>query len=648
MTGGLLYYLDHLTADEVPSIADLGGETEVFAVGQALIDDPRLPVVVQTVCNEWSRLADREAATRFIVDSVTTKNLFALQELLEIVLSSVDVVPAIANPLQLGLKARAGTSVAGQIVLEAWTRLALGDWSGRTLDLRAQLTEVSSTVADDATQHLTRSLGAALSRWEESELEDALVDLTENYAVRGDAAFELGLNSLRKSAMAGDAVVAGDRLADAVKWLEIANEDDRSDASAFLCVARQVLDFHHGRPITQTGIDAAADAVFTYLDGYRGLGRHWREPQADSSLAWLTLVTRLRNASGVDEPARWLHASDLIDGLAAAYVSHRTLALVIKPDALAGSVARASTDQPGILALMAPRISRSLVSRAAAAELLDVWLAEHEDQPFTGEVEAIQVVRKQLYETGVPRPKDDSGSGATDVLSRIWPRGQDTILPTGSTETLPAELASEFALVSELHQSSYAQERLVERITSEVDHVMGGPQPYNTELRAALTMVVRFIAFHLDEAQNQKRTTPWLRSDAPWPEEHEIADDLNRALRLVGFNSWVEVPNVAGGRVDIIIQFQRCRLIIEAKRIARSLGNDKIVEKYGDQAVQYAATDIPVAMLLVADYSRRSTRIDLDGCFWTTSHQVTTGSRTAALIGVRAQANVAPPSASSR
>ncbi|MGG7507501.1 hypothetical protein [Plantibacter sp. YIM 135249] len=112
-----------------------------------------------------------------------------------------------------------------------------------------------------------------------------------------------------------------------------------------------------------------------------------------------------------------------------------------------------------------------------------------------------------------------------------------------------------------------------------------------------------------------KRSPKWFASKAPWPDEAVRADAINDALMGNGLDSTVEDEN-AGGRVGIRIRFHRCRFAIEVKRTVSFRDDDALVADYGVQATQYTSTDVPVAILAVADYHRRSVRMDLPATFY--------------------------------
>jgi hypothetical protein len=168
------------------------------------------------------------------------------------------------------------------------------------------------------------------------------------------------------------------------------------------------------------------------------------------------------------------------------------------------------------------------------------------------------------------------------------------------------------------------------------------------ELTACLVVIVRTVAYYTEQAQNGERSVPWLGDPGRNPPaEHVLADALCQALQIAGLTAFVELPNVAGGRVDVIVVFQRCRLSIEIKRDLGVHDDESLTNAHGTQAVQYSSSGIPVALLGILELGKRTHRAPLSDAFWVHAVQLEDGERTHALIGFRVQANVDSPSRAS-
>jgi hypothetical protein len=167
-----------------------------------------------------------------------------------------------------------------------------------------------------------------------------------------------------------------------------------------------------------------------------------------------------------------------------------------------------------------------------------------------------------------------------------------------------------------------------------------------------LRQLLRFVMHYIDKQSGGRRAEPWQmqftsRTDAPT--EDKLADSLARWLEATsGVRAYVEVPDIGGGRVDVIVFLERMRLAVEVKREFESKSQDELVQAYGLQAVQYASSDAPFAFLAVLDLARREVRADVQACLWVRHVQLPEpGSRLYGLTTARVQANVAPPSVSS-
>ena len=105
----------------------------------------------------------------------------------------------------------------------------------------------------------------------------------------------------------------------------------------------------------------------------------------------------------------------------------------------------------------------------------------------------------------------------------------------------------------------------------------------------------------------------WLyKADAV---EQDLHDELHRFLHASGLGHRVarEVPDIGGGRVDIICAFDGFHLVLEMKR--DSSRATPVKGKYVLQAASYQAADVAVGFLVVLGLTRRPTTPDLRSCF---------------------------------
>lgn len=637
MTRTIFDFLD--TLEGTPSVSGLGGEPLIYASSDELVRDTRVVEVAVALCAEWVNLEDQPAAGALLIGAARAIPVIGARDLYDVLLSAEEALPQIATGLEGAFKARARTEgYERDSALEGWTRLALGQWTKTTLQLRGLLHEHSQ--APDATVPLVRALGAACSMWDDPELIDALIALSMHHSLEADAAMELGFRKVASAVACSDLNGVSGDLADALRWFDVAYLDEaRPDASAFRAVLTGVTDQVAGDAVSADRFNAIADAVYDYLDGDRGVQRSWRGARAGTTSAWLDLLMQLRIA----QSDRWFDNETTIRALAHAFATEQTMVLVVNP----GMTQSAS--HAGIRELVWPRIEEIARGNASVITYIQRWLATSAEPADSATRAAVEALLARLGE-----PPSKKGSSESVRLSDAI-RESFRLTDDGFSE-LERAAAAEPSLIPVLEQIAVqvpslnlAEESLLSSVLERCEeHADGGIGGYRTELTVLLMDAIRYVARHLNASQSPSRLPPWMARHQPWPEEHELADDLNTALIMAGRDSVVELPNVAGGRVDIAVRFDnRCTLYIEVKTVDRDRSDDQLVDDFGAQAVQYAVTNVPVAMLVVADYVPRLIRRDLTGAFNVTSMKLDSTSRQHALVTVRLQANVAPPSATS-
>ncbi|GAA1732827.1 hypothetical protein [Microbacterium paludicola] len=628
------------TLDGTPSVAGLGGEETIYASSDALTHDTRVVEVAVALCAEWVDLKDQEAASTLLLSAANSMPVIAMRDLFDVLLAAEAALPQIAAGLAIAFKARAGgRGYERDIALEGWTRLALGRWTNNTLQLRALLHEGSE--AADATPPLVRALGAACSMWDDAELLAALTALAAHDELDSDAAMELGFQKIASAAACTDvAAVRGD-LADALHWFDAAYRDDaRPDAAAFRAVVTGVTEQLSGHGLPDERFGAITDAVYEYLDGYRGVESSWRGARAGTTSAWLDLLTQLR----VAEMDRWFDTETTLGALAHAFAAEQTMALVVNP----GMADPAS--QIGVRELVWPRVEEIAHGNASFITHMKRWLLT------TGEAEGSSTrtaVERLLarFEESPPKKAISESARLSDAIRENLHLTDDLFSELESAAAAAPSLIPVFEQAAlQIGSLNIAESDLLASLLAQCeDHAEGGIGAFRTELTVLLTDVIRFASAHINIGQTGSRLPPWMVRGEPWPEEHELADELNSKLVMAGRSALVELPNVAGGRVDVAVTFSgRCTMYIEVKTIDKDRSDDELVGDFGAQAVQYAVTNIPVALLVVGDYFPRKIRRDLTGAFHVAPVKLDPTSRHHALVTVRLQANVAPPSATSK
>lgn len=637
MTETVFDFLDAL--EGAPSVAGLGGEGTIYASSDALVHDTRVIEVAIALCAEWGHLTDQAAAGALLIGAAGAIPVFGASDLYDVLLGAEAALPQLAPGLESAFKTRAaGYGFERDTALEGWTRLALGHWAKNTLQLRGQL-QVGSEAAD-ATAPLVRALGAACAMWEDAELLDALTALTTHHELDSDAAIELGFQKIAAAAASTDLETARVDLDDALHWFDTAYSDDaRPDAAAFRAVIAGVTEQVSGHAIPDGRYDAIACAVYDYLDGYRGVDRGWRGARAGTTSAWLDLLTQLRVAS----TDAWFDTGTTLRALVNAFAAEQTMVLVVNPG-MAGA-----SSQIGVRELVWPHVGEIARGNASFVAHAQRWLRVSAEPANSVTRDAVESLLARLQESPPKKAVSESVHLSDAIRENLHLTGDAFSKLEEAAAAAPSVVPIIEQIARQAGSLNISQNDLLNSLLGRCqEHAEGGIVAYRAELTTLLTDIVRYTSHHLNISQSPSRLPPWMAKGQPWPEEHELADDLNVALIMAGRDAAVEVSNVSGGRVDIAVTFPRCTIYIEVKTVDQDRTDEQLVSDFGAQAVQYAATNIPVALLVVADYVPRARRRDLVSAVRVAPVQLDPTSRQHALVTVRMQANVEPPSASSK
>ena len=666
----VLERISHWTSTRMPDLEALGGEDLILAERNEILTDPRNAIVLAALCNQWDDLGRREEAVAYAVDSVRASDLMTLVDVLDVILDSPRTLYDVATPLAAVLSELShDPSVLGGVASEGWTRLALGNWCS-SLQLRAHLVSRAQSVGVGGDSiFLVRAIGAALERWGDQELLTALTGLASHDDIDDDVAYEIGMHNLNKALSTTSRATAVKGLHEALRWLrQAAATDDRPDALTFSVAVEQVVRFVAGERITTEAVDAVSDAVLSYLRGYRNEARHWRQPRADAAACWADLTRALHEVAELQQPA-WWDPGKLLTATARVLDAHRSLVLLGDPDipaqadapagAYADNAVVAATEagasrQSGLELLLRPPVQAALGSREENLALIDRWLAqvEVEGARDRSAVAAVREVREALQGQVSPDPKGLQPS--VPALSRML--GLDTeslakLNPLVDHPEVLELLEARAVLVEAQPGPTVAENVALSKLLSALRKVpgYGVVSPWVDWM---VRQLLRFVMHYIDKQSGGKRAEPWqnsFTSHSDAPTEDKLADSLARWLNATtGVRAQVEVSDIGGGRVDIVVFFEVLRLVVEVKRDFEEKSQDGLVAAYGTQAVQYASADVPFAFLAVLDLARRDVRADVQSCLWVRHLTLPeSASRIYGLTAARVQANVASPSASS-
>ena len=659
-------------AYSVPSLDSIGGESAVLAsTGDA--DGLDLYTAAAAACVAWPYIADRDAVKAWLRTAISNLSDEELLAFNEIVLSSPDALPDLAEVLAEAWRVvnEADTSLRGSVAIEGWTRLAVGGWTA-AIPLRGALfgrAQRLATAAGEPDIFLVRSLGAALDQWGDEELEAALALLSSCDGVECDVAFELGMSSLRRAVSASATV-------DAIEELNRAHdrfngacvEGDRPDAVAFSVACTAVARFLGGDTIREESVASIDTAAREWFLGYLGEVPHWRQPRAETAAAWVLLIRDLYSVRDLDSPA-WFEPAKLLADVGHIYCAYNSSTLLADPRRLPGGSGAARDDGPLPVAL-GPRLDSALGSDAQKVYLAERWIAAvtqrigNGDSPDNADdsaaAAALQAalarIRGGATSPGKPAASR-KGNGldsdfreallelaGEDVYNRIHAIAEDLGVPSlrHVTSLLPG--ARRYVPLDE--------QLLLDRLLRECRDLMAAEfSVWQQHLSLLLTLLIRIVKDTINHEQGGARRYSWHRVESgETAAESTLADHLALIIGIsTGLPADVEVSNRAGGRADVVVTFRDAeRFVIEVKRSTKRATDAELSDSFGDQAGQYTLTGPPFAFLAVLDLTHWESRLPVGASFWVVPWCVPTTDEVRALACLRVLGDVATPSQLSR
>lgn len=661
LIGALIPGYGHL---QVPSLSDVGGETALFNNPTEL--DAFTSAVV--ACAYWPDLTDRAAAVNAIGRAMTD---FQIEELIgfsDIALAAPHALPDLAATLAEAWRniSENDTTTRGNVALEAWTRLAIGGWTNNlqlrgALDARCGHASRATAAADI---FLVRTVGAALDQWADDDLQSALQRLAGIEDIECDVAFELGMTHLRAAVESEDPADAAAHLDTAQQMFDRSNiEGDRPDAVAFKAACRAVAAFLRAQPVPEGSATAIENAVGHWHLGYLNEIPHWRQARAQTGVAWAVLVADLQDVSAVDDNT-WLEPIKLLADIGRIYISHNSSTLIADPRQPPGALLppgvtrTASPDltqaDSGVPVAIGPRLDAALAASAERADLIDRWLTsvlDHVPDLPAEVIEAVAAARARNRES--PPGKGDASRDAAipDGIREALAGNLDNDTYARVVALMEPVLAAELALEAPQESLEFAHRTLQEHLVlKDLNQRIRALLPAEHDLwlgslNVVLTALARIAAIAIDHTQRGERRLPWHGDidEGGRPAEHRLADYIAQGIQiLTGIHTHVEVPDIGGGRADVVIPVNGEEFVIEVKRTTAKRTDVQLAVEYADQAAQYTHTRTPFAFLAVLDLTRNQARLGLDASFWIS--EWTDGTVTRALIGLRVLADVAPPS----
>lgn len=500
-----------------------------------------------------------------------------------------------------------------------------------------QLSVVPSSAPDSYVAALPRLIGIALDRWDSDEtltapLLNSLERLRENDASAAAAVFEVGCGQLRSALRAegSDALIhlhaAQEFFAEAT-----AIDPDRDDAAAYAAVCQAVLAFSAGdASALVVATELAEDAIQKRITWH--LGAHlpsWRTPILGAEVQWLGLVLDLRQAMARLRERSWLHVSSAIGQLTRVY-----------------SAERATQPASGLAGVLRPAIENRLTENAVLVDQL-ARAIEHDRSSETPRLpagaDALHAAISQ-YSSSAPATEEmgaaDAAPAPDDVetrlheaaeLLRALPGGVVALVARAATDEELRQIAA--MLVPALTPGIETHPALGSMRKRLLDELQANPS-FLAEAAAVVTALLEAtLTFMLDRYDRGGPMLPGLKNilrplakgEAP-PEEKEFQGEffvwLANSPQFAGRAS-LETPDVATGRVDVIVRVGDVQIVTEIKRELKDASRSAIEEQYVSQASAYAGSNVPFSQLLVLDLTDHSGGVpSLPDLAWVVEHRV--------------------------
>jgi hypothetical protein len=655
-----------LPADGVVAVSEglarWGGWAGAAARAEELVDDGALAELAFALTREAVRPAEAAAAFHALVDAVaacTSPMLFG--EVVEVLLADELALPLVAEHLSevcLPLARPApGASLRGWLLaadaLEVVVRVALGGWVDKFGVLFA-LTRLPAEAPPAYARPALRCLSASYEQWREPALVTALERLAGldparapdsagtqdgvewRSQVEPDAAYELGCVALLQALTADAVAEAEGYLIAAERRFAMAAAEGREDAAAYgdvVTLLRTHLPTGHGLALWAT-VDLRAlsvrleRAVREHVLGSACL-EHWRSPRLDAEVAWVGLAQDVATAAAAIEQPSWYQVERVLGDVLAAWSASRCSRVLSK------------ADQEGVQAILGPAIESGIAAQAGLMRHLEDHIGHLEgrllepagaedvscaaatpDAAAAEELSAcralLNAARKRLT-SPEPRPKAlrwEVGSAWPEeplpLLTRLTGGAADALsmLSPSVARRLEGELARGQAATIER-----SSPLVIEGTFDELRGLLASCPDYGTPAvqHAVDQLLMTLLRFWRYVSGMSASQMPWLHKAEA--KEQDLHDELFRFLHAAGLGQVTkrEVPDIGGGRVDIVCSFNGFELVLEMKKDASV--TSPVKGKYVLQAASYQAADVPVGFLVVLGLAKLPSMPHLRSCF---------------------------------
>lgn len=439
--------------------------------------------------------------------------------------------------------------------------------------------------------------GVTFDRWREPAASECLERLT-TIDGEADASFWLGQTLLVNALELNDADSIRTALRGTLEHFDRAAAvgEDRPDAVLYGATVRFITDYSTGTDKARLAehLDTATSACHHYMIDGIGLAEipEWMRPRYDAEARWVDLLQRLHAAIEAEDRDAWFGAPQLIDGLADAYVAAHTLTPT-------RSYLPSQGNATGIVDTVIPRVASPFLDDIVPLAYLDRWL----DQTDHPDAAAFRNAVTARVGEGANRGKARTAGDYPAVIKHLGS------IPDGVDPEFVAQIEH---LLEDVDADKVARtERVVTELLATLYDGLSECPDFTGEVRYYFTIVVDQVIRFLHTRMNAQENTFGRRLAYLYdPNAHEDLMGLDLREFITGNVAGVincEVQQIAGGRTDLIVQFDGFSITLELKREKTDVTVDGLAANYLPQLASYESTNVTLGMLVVLDLTDKPT-----------------------------------------
>jgi hypothetical protein len=554
------------------------------------------PEILTSIISEFDKLSvnEKTLGENILIGIIERcDDEFSIQEILNTILNANKRIRNSCFKVCLTQSANVEkNSLVRAWLLEASFRFALIDKTKR-FSLLSILIDISIDDCPVYLRYSSKILGLAYSNWQEQDLIEKLIEISDVNLGVDEVWFELGmsyllnaLNSQEHDKALESFLLAKDHFS---KSIELGSE--RPDAVAYynaLLVLTSLSDKNHTLNYKEL-INKINEALIIY--------HAWHVSQEESEWCsarnieitnWYTLISKLEHLLiHLNEPS-WFEPKVVIESyLLNIYTSSRAIFKKRK--------------NGGLEKLIQPKIEGLLINERSKIYVLDKWL---ETQDIS-ELKDVGLELKSNLED-VKCYHENQSRQHFEKLEQL------------SSELLPDRKTSLDQFFDNCTSVNLGEiNPIIEQLLTKILNGVESNSSYNIDkvkrgFHILLNQSITFLESRMNLTQMDSKRVSYLYQNSPLPKEVALQDDFHDYLigNLYDANISVEKSNVAGGRVDVSVAFSSFNFSVEIKRDSKDCSFEAIRSKYLGQAAEYLVTDVKLGFLMVLDITDKSSGME--------------------------------------